>query len=363
MKKHLISALMALVFVLTGCASFLTQEYVHVTPHNMAPTAEGDPSTLRAENYQELVNALVYLVTQGAESGHIRLYTDSEDIESTLETACLEVVQESPLGAYAVEYIKYNVSPLVPYSEAEVQITYRRSREQVSSIVSATGITAIRSELRSALTAYAPEQVLRIGYFDENENFISSLIRQAYHSVPAAALDYPEITISVYPDKGLQRIVEIGLTYHLEQEELLRRQSVLENQIEFLSSPLSKQSGDELVHAVLSAVRTSCNPAQEGGSTAYHAFLEGSANSEGIALATAALCAPLNIPCLVVEGSLNDQPHCWNLVQTEQGWLHVDLTACSKEEPPVFSTPEEAESAGYVWDMDTLSQLVSASLS
>jgi len=363
LKKSLFSLLLAVTVALSGCASLLEQEYVHVTPHNVAPTTEGDPSTLRAENYQELVNALMYLVTQGAESGRIRLYADSEDIGAELEAACLEVVQESPLGAYSVEYIKYDVAPVVTYSEAEVQITYRRSREQVTSIVSATGITAIRSELRSALTSFDPEQVLRIGYFDENENFISSLIRQAYHSVPAAALDYPDITVAVYPDSGPQRIVEIGLTYHLDQEELLRRQTVLETRLQDLSAPLQEETGDERISAALALVLDTCRYSPEAGATAYHAFLDGVANSEGIALSAAALCASLDIPCLVAEGVLLDEPHCWNLVQTEQGWLHVDLTSDPDAKEPVFSTSEEMELVGYIWDKDTLLQLASSTLS
>ena len=39
---------------------------------------------------------------------------DPEELEGYLEAACLEVVQEDPLGAYAVEHIKYSVSSLVP---------------------------------------------------------------------------------------------------------------------------------------------------------------------------------------------------------------------------------------------------------
>lgn len=60
----------------------------------------------------------------GAENGTIRLYIDSEDVVKDLEDACREVVQEDPLGAYAVEYIKHSVDSIVTYSEAQVQIIY-----------------------------------------------------------------------------------------------------------------------------------------------------------------------------------------------------------------------------------------------
>ena len=194
MKKTGILLTLAASLLLTGCSAMLERDYSHVTPHNAAPTTEGDPSILRAESYQELVNALVYLVNLGAERGTIRLYTDSEDVEDFLSDACLEVVQEDPLGAYCVEFITYSVDPVVTFSQAEVDITYRRTREQVASIVQATGAAAIRSELGTALTSFAPERTLRIHYFEEDEAFIQDLARQAYYDAPAFALGLPEIS-------------------------------------------------------------------------------------------------------------------------------------------------------------------------
>ena len=219
MKKTGILLTLAAALLLTGCSALLEREYASISPHNAVPTTEGDPSTLRADNYQELVNALVYFVSSGMEEGTVRLYTDMENVEPFLSDACLEVVQEDPLGAYCVEFIKYTVDPVVAYSEAHIDITYRRSREQVSSIVQATGVTAIRSELESALTSFAPERVLRISYFDENESFIQDLAHQAYYDVPAFALGMPEVSVSIYPSSGRQRIVEILLDYPLDRTE------------------------------------------------------------------------------------------------------------------------------------------------
>ena len=68
----------AAVLVLTGCSAMLERSFTSVTPHNSAPTAEGDPSVLRADSYQELVNALIYLVNAGAQEGTIRLYLDPD---------------------------------------------------------------------------------------------------------------------------------------------------------------------------------------------------------------------------------------------------------------------------------------------
>ena len=101
-------------------------------------------------------------------------------VQQMLDEACLEVVQEDPLGAYSVDFIRYDVTPIVSYYEAAVEITYRRTREQVASIVDATGAAAIRSELSRALSAFSTEVVLRISYFEEDEAYIQQLVRDAY---------------------------------------------------------------------------------------------------------------------------------------------------------------------------------------
>ena len=99
MKQYLLTGMLAASLLLAGCSALLERDYASVAPHNAVPATEGDPSILRADSYQELVNALIYLVTGGMEEGTVRLYTDTENVEPFLADACLEVVQEDPLGA------------------------------------------------------------------------------------------------------------------------------------------------------------------------------------------------------------------------------------------------------------------------
>ena len=158
------------------------------------------------------------------------MYNYDQDVEQSLSNACLEVVQEDPLGAYSVDFIRYDVTPIVSYYEAAVEITYRRTREQVSAIVAATGATAIRSQLKDLLSSFGTEAALRISYFEGDETYIQTLFREAYYASPDTALDLPEAQVYIYPqgeESGRQRIVEVLLTYHLEQKELQRRRTAL----------------------------------------------------------------------------------------------------------------------------------------
>ena len=349
MKRRLLAAALAVCLLLTGCSALLERDYTHVTPHNTAPTTEGDPSILRAESYQELVNALVYLVSIGAEEGTVRLYTDSEKVETYLADACLEVVQEDPLGAYCVEFIKYSVDPVVTYSQAQVDIAYRRTREQVASIVQVTGVTAIRSELSAALTEFATERTLRIRYFEEDEAFIQDLVRQAYYDVPAFALGMPEVSVVIYPNSGRQRIVEILLNYPLDRSQLEEKQEALNSRLEELALALPHNAGTPLILAAARTLLEQGEYVPQGGATAWDFLLGGSAGSEGLSLAFAALCQRLNLPCQVAQGTFQEEPRFWTVVQTEEGWRHLDLTLEAGEDGPLY-TDLQLQELGYSWN-------------
>lgn len=53
------------------------------SPQRHAP-CRGGLSILRVENYQELVNALIYLISLGEEEGTVRMYNYDQDVEQSL---------------------------------------------------------------------------------------------------------------------------------------------------------------------------------------------------------------------------------------------------------------------------------------
>ena len=354
MKKRITALALASTLLLSGCSSLLERDFYSVTTHSTAPVTEGDTHTLRAENHQELVNALMYFVTQHQEKGTVRLYTDWANVNTHLEDACLEVVQEDPLGAYAVEFIKYSVSPLVTYSEAQVEITYRRSKEQIEGIQPATGTTMIRSKMNDAFSVFASECVLRIGYFDRDEAYIRALAHQSFYDSPATALDFPDIDVNIYPDHGRQRVVELKLRYHLPTDELSSRKTMLAQEIVQLGRTVPFSTGIPYILETAKALLQNVRYDPKGGSTAWHALTDGTADSEGLALAFAALCQHLHIPCQVAEGYVNNEHHFWNVVSTIGGWRHMDLT----RDPEALMLDSYLTELGYTWSAPTIPRCV-----
>ena len=347
MRKMICAVMAALMLLSTGCSSMLNRDYSSVTVHSATPTAEGDANTMRVQNYQELVNALIYLINQGEESGSIRYSGEEADFKKLMDEACLEVKQEDPLGAYAVDYIKYSVISIVGSYEADVQITYRRTREQVASIVDATGAAAIRSELSRALSSFDTEVVLRISYFEEDEAYIQQLVRQAYLSNPATALDFPDAQVAMYPESGQQRIVEVTLTYHQSLQTLESWRNSLSREAERICQPLTELTIKEKLDGITGTLQSMGAYFAQGGSTAYDALLGGGGDSQGVALAFSLLCRQVGITCSVVDGQKNGQSHFWNVVQTASGYRHVDL---SRTGSVTYNVDQTMTQQGYVWD-------------
>ena len=165
MKRWIAAA--AALCLLTGCAPLLERSYSTAEPHSSKYWESEAAGTLRAENDQDIVNDLLILIGQHTESATLRLYNfpDDQAVGEAMEKASLEVQQDTPLGAYAAEYITYVSQPQRSYYEINVQIGYRRSEEQIQTIVNATSFSALNDLLEAALDGGRTELVVRIGYW------------------------------------------------------------------------------------------------------------------------------------------------------------------------------------------------------
>ena len=208
--------------LLTGCSALLNRSYSVETPHTQFTDEEKNADILRAENYEGIVTALLFLVSQGEESGTLRLYDYSGTVEQDLDAACLEVTQQDPLGAYAVDYIRYDLARVMSYHEVSLKLVYQRSWQQISEVSTVTGSTAIAGELREALEDFQKECVLKVSSFDPSMEAeqVAAMVVEAYNSVPQAAFGRPLVQVQLYPETpvGEQRLVEILLEYGRSEE-------------------------------------------------------------------------------------------------------------------------------------------------
>ena len=217
MKKRILALTLLCAFLLSGC-SMLERSYVASTPHVAFSDEDNDPSILRAETYQGLVGALLHLVGQGKETGVIRLYqfvSITGSAASDVDRACLEVTQEDPLGAYAVDYIKYDVDQTSSYYEVNVKLAYTKTAEEIAQIISVTGSNAVAQELRELLPDLPGQVVFRISYFSQEDGAqtLEQAVWEAYADLEEPRPTLTDVTVTLYPDSGEQRVAEIQLAW------------------------------------------------------------------------------------------------------------------------------------------------------
>ena len=211
MKRNAgVLAALAALCLLTGCASLLEREYSTVEPHSSTFWESEAAGTLRAESYQDVVNDVLLLIGRHTESATIRLYNFSDDmtVAETLEQATTEIQQETPMGAYAVEYLTSSSHSQRGYYEISVQISYRRTEQQVQAVVNATSIEALPSLLDAALESGKSELAVRIGYWREDEDparleAMVSQIREKH-----GLTESPAWTVTCYPASGPVGLIE-----------------------------------------------------------------------------------------------------------------------------------------------------------
>lgn len=355
MKGRIVALCMVCVMLLSGCSTLLNRSYSQEKAHTQFSDVDKNPDILRAETYQGLVSALLFFISEAEENGVIRLYEYTGSAETDLDSACLEVTQQDPLGAYAVDYIKYDIARAMSYYEANVKIVYKRSFAQISDIVSVTGSSAIVGELREALADFEQEKVLRVSYFDPNmqaEN-VSAMLTEAYYDVPESAFGKPSVSVQLYPEQavGQQRLVELVLQYPQDREELKQLQETLLEKSKRITKPLITMSASEKTERIVRMLKQSVQVVSDGEetqATAYAALLEGRTDQEGLALATELLFHQSGMQCRLVWGSRNNKPHVWNIVQIQGQWKHLDMT----EENPKPQGDTAMQKAGYVWSGD-----------
>ena len=163
-----------------------------------------------AATFAEKLDALLVLVDEHAAEGTIWLTPGDDELtpEQAIEQACQEVQRETPMGAYAVEYITYTVSQdNRPYSEIKLALGYRRTEEQVKSIVHATSISALHALLTAAAETSAEELVVQVGYFQDQAQEVRDIAVQVEQEV--LGTEEPTWQVEFYPNESAAGIIEI----------------------------------------------------------------------------------------------------------------------------------------------------------
>ena len=211
MRKKFIPLTLALCLTLAGCGNIvLERSYSVSAPHSEVYWENENADTLRADSYQDLVNALLLLLGEHSEEGTVRIYGNDEEAASMAEQACREVQEDTALGAYLLEYISYTDAREHGYYEMRVRLGYRRTAEEQAAIITATSTEALPDLMRLTAEEGTVKRVaVRFGYFTTDRDGLREMVREVQSEVEPN-FEQPW-QVYFYPDTDDVGIVEVVL--------------------------------------------------------------------------------------------------------------------------------------------------------
>ncbi|MCD8116804.1 MAG: hypothetical protein LUE21_06775 [Oscillospiraceae bacterium] len=360
-----------------GCSTFFDREYYASEEYQAQEqeTEEEDDAISSISSYAALKRAITSLVEEHVESAQLQFLNYEGTISTDISTACWEVKSSTALGAFAVDYISYDLSRIVSYYQAEIYITYKRSEAQVDALEAVGTAGALAKRLDTALRGSETYLVLELSSASITEETVQEYLEETYYTDPLACPVMPEVETDFYPESGVDRIAEITLDYGLDSQELAARREALSQAVEdavaavrdggeateeiadangenadAASGELAPVTEADMIYALCLYLTESCVQDETAGSTAWDALVSGTADSQGMAMALEALCQALDVDCVVVAGRMDTQVHYWNIVTLGGQTYHVDAAGWDGEGESVFLVSDEQLWGAYWWD-------------
>lgn len=308
--KRVIGLCLVLVMGLSSCAFMLEREYTVAEEHQEDRPAQTE--AYRVETYPALRAALLSYVEEGVDDGALRVSaTYPGNLTVDLEKAKRQLMEEEPLGCYALNDVTFHTSKLIAYYEVAAAFDYRVPTEEVKGVATVRNADGLDSAVKAALGDFRERFAVLLSIpGEEDPGLLGGSLRRVYDQNPDLALGYPEMEITYYPETGARRVAEVSLTYPERAGTLRQRQRDMLQAARDLADEL--EADPFAIHAALIA---QCSYDSDGGATAAHALVDEVANDEGRARAYDLLCKLKGLTTAGVEYG----PEGWQCaVETEE---------------------------------------------
>lgn len=347
MKRAVIAYFLALCLLLTGCGMGFEGDYLWQQSHPVHDSAESGQN-ISAADYASLYDAL----RQALEAGQpqvtisVALY-DRDAVASDTTHAVTQLRQFNPIAAYAVQDIQWKLGSIGGEQVLVVQFSYSCDQAQIRRIKTVENTEQAREAIVSALSNVDSGLVLRVRSF-QDVDFLQLVADFAFEN-PQLVMEMPEVSVSIYPEIGNDRVVELKFSYMTSRDILRTMQlqvaTVVDAAVDMVSLTQDTRGKYTQMYALLVerldySLETSLTPA-------YSLLLYGVGDSKAFATVYAAMCQQAGLECLTVVGTFNSEPRYWNIVQIDGVYYHVDLLRSKEEGQFRDMTDEEME--GYVW--------------
>jgi len=360
----LAAAILATV-ALTGCGNFLEDSSESITEHQSAPYVRPPTEQIIVRDYDGFKAMLLEHIMKTETEIQVLYYHEGEDVQAEVLRAADEITSEHPIGAYAVANITVDATMMVTYFEVDITIEYKRTQEQLESIVNVSTLRYFMTQLLNIMSEHREEAVIRTN-LHITEDSITDFVRDTYYQNPRRIVMLPFVTVEMFPELGSERIYEINFGYTTENPIMLQRYA--ETLALYVRRNAELAVGETDAEILLSLVGNLIEStafdegsartihqygAQNFAATAFGALVNGSAVGEGFAMAFKALCDELGFDCRVVLGLYDGRIHAWNIVLIDGEYYHIDvaMSVVNGIETAFLKTDIDFEEM-YIWDRE-----------
>ena len=270
-------------------------------------------------------------------------------MESDLAAARDAVLQE-PVGAFAVGTLSYDSTRILTYYEVKLTISYTRSAREVEAIPEVFGLSGVQQELSRLVSDRQGSAVFMATYFSGDGRMVEKLFAESVYNAPALFC-YPagpetdlNYQISLYPETGTRRIVEVTVSWPDSGREAAERVEELERTASALLEANPPAGEGYTVGELAAIVRNAHGGEDAQGTNLPRDVLSGETASDiGLLMAMEYLCHQCGIEAVTAWG---DGPRqCWLIVSTPDGYRHLTVDSLyARPEDPGVEDPEEPES-------------------
>lgn len=342
-------------FLLSGCASLAPEEYYAVTPHQDSSVQPAPADAITVKDYQSLKHAIWSQVHAGQTEGVIHVTNYDGVVEDDLRSAAYEVSKLDPLGAYAVDYMTHTCTRIVSYYEVRVSITFRRTAREIAQIQSVTTQEQLQERLERALDNGHSRLTVRVTGYAQQDQEIPALAEAYCAANVSRIMETPDVSISVYPETGNVRILEINFLYTNTPQTLLDKKDAVEESIHAAVEYIRYREGDydkaQLLYSYL--IQRFQYQQAETVTPLYDALCGGIADPAGLAQAWQLICDRAGMECYTVTGLRNGEPYTWNILRAGSYYRHLDLAKCVLEGSGLVLR-SDPEMGSYYWNTELL---------
>ncbi len=347
-KVLLLCSLLVCISLMTGCSGWMNGAYFNMTPNHSSQEGQtGD--MIQVSSYETILNALVSMLEAGEQKA-IFYASGLSDVmmEYHMENAITHLTTRNALGAYAIEEVSYEIGSHMGSPAISVDIAYEHNRAEILRIKKTANMDEVLHLLRVALEDFQTDLVVRVNRYNNRD-----LVQYAQDYMdrnPQKCMEMPQMTISVYPNTGSERVIEIHFNYQTSRDTLRDMQQSVSDVFTSAQYYIAPDAPTSEKFAQLYAflmpryaykLDTSITPA-------YSLLRHGVGDSKAFATVFSAMCRQVGLDCEVVSGTRLGEAWHWNVVSVDDTYYHVDLLANPEGNAIEFKAQEEMD--GYVWD-------------